>query len=416
MKVLDIAFKDILRSFRSTLAVVMMFVVPIMIPGIIYAAFGGSFGGSGSGFNLSVTRVVVANLDRGEGQSAGALLTEFLQGKDLQPLLETRVAGSETLAREQVNTKQADVAVIIPADFSQAALAGQGTSNITLYHDPTLTVGPLIVKQVLAQFADGFSGARIAMNVAEQQAGALDQAALQNVALKYAQWAQSYGQSQQSGQSPLMDIQAPPSKSANAGLGGVMLSMTGGMLIFFAFYTGAVMAQTILKEEDEGTLSRLFTTPTSRATILGGKFIAIFLMLIVQVFVLMLVGGLLFKLQWGDPATLAVAIVGLVACAAGFGLFLMSFIKNARQAGPIMGGVLSVLAMVGGLYSLFMPNLPPLLDKISLFTPQGWVMRSWKLALNGAALTDVLLPVAVAVVIGIVLFGIGTLNFRKRFA
>jgi ABC-2 type transport system permease protein len=416
MKVLDIAFKDILRSFRSTLTVVMMFVVPIMIPGIIYAAFGGSFGGSGGGFNLPVSRVVVANLDRGVGQSASVILTEFLQSKGLARLLNTSVVADEAAARDRVNNRQADMAVIIPADFSQAALAGQGTSNITLYHDPTLTIGPLIVKQLLAQFVDGFSGARITLDVAHQQLGALDAATAQNIATQYAQWAQSYGQSQQSGQSPLIDVQSPPSKSANAGLGGIMVSMTAGMLIFFAFYTGAVMAETILKEEDEGTLPRLFTTPTSRATILGGKFVAIFLMLIVQVFVLMLVGGLLFKLQWGDPATLAVAIVGLVVCAAGFGLFLMSFIKNARQAGPIMGGVLSVLAMVGGLYSLFMPNLPPLLDQISLFTPQGWVMRSWKLALNGAALTDVLPPVAVAVVIGIVLFGIGTLNFRKRYA
>ena len=35
---------------------------------------------------------------------------------------------------------------------------------------------------------------------------------------------------------------------------------------------------------------------------------------------------------------------------------------------------------------------------MSLFMPQGWVMRSWKLTLNGGQLLDVLLPVLVAVV------------------
>jgi len=63
-----------------------------------------------------------------------------------------------------------------------------------------------------------------------------------------------------------------------------------------------------------------------------------------------------------------------------------------------------------------MPNPPAFMDTMSLFLPQGWVMRSWKLTLNGAALIDVLLPVLVAVAIGAVLFGIGTLNFRKRYA
>ena len=160
---------------------------------------------------------------------------------------------------------------------------GNGESNIVLYHDPTLTIGPLIVKQLLAQFADGFSGARITLNVAEQQLGTLDAATAQNIALQYAQWAQAQGQQQQSGQYPMLTVQAPPSKAINKGSANMMSSMTVGMLVFFAFYTAAVMAQSILKEEEDGTLPRLFTTPTARATILGGKFVAIFLMVIVQV-------------------------------------------------------------------------------------------------------------------------------------
>ncbi len=140
---------------------------------------------SNSGFNIAVTRVVVANLDRGTGQSAGAILTDFLQSDDLKSLLTTTLVNDEATARDQVNNKQADVAVIIPADFSQAAFTGNGAANIVLYHDPTLTVGPLIVKQLLAQFADGFSGARITLDVAAQQLGPLDAATAQAIATQY---------------------------------------------------------------------------------------------------------------------------------------------------------------------------------------------------------------------------------------
>ena len=89
MKILDIAFKDIKRSLRSGFGIVMMFIVPLMIPAIIGAAFGGALDGSGDsgGFNIAVTRVVVANLDRAADQSAGAILTEFLQSDDLKSLL-----------------------------------------------------------------------------------------------------------------------------------------------------------------------------------------------------------------------------------------------------------------------------------------------------------------------------------------
>ena len=334
----------------------------------------------------------------------------------METLLDTSLATDEAAARDQVNTKQADVAVIIPADFTQAAFTGSGESNIVLVHDPALTVGPMIVKQLLAQFADGFSGARIALDVAQQQAGTLDAATAQAIALQYSQWAQAQGQQQQGGQHPVLAVQTPPSKATNQGTASMMASMTAGMLVFFAFYTAAVMAQSILKEEEEGTLPRLFTTPTARATIFGGKFVAIFMMVSVQVFVVMIIASLLFKITWGDPLLVALSIVGLVICAAGFGLFLLSFIKTTRQAGPVIGGVLTVTSMLGGLYSMTIPNAPAFMDTMSLFLPQGWVMRSWKLALNGAVLVDVLLPVLVAVAIGAVLFGIGTLNFRKRYA
>jgi ABC-2 type transport system permease protein len=418
MKILDIAFKDIKHSLRSGFGIMMMFIVPLMIPAIIGAAFGGALDGSndGGGFNIAVTRVVVANLDRATDQSAGAILTEFLQSDNLKSLLETTVVADEATARDRVNTQQADVAVIVPADFSQAAFTGSGESNVVLVHDPVSTIGPLIVKQLLAQFADGFSGARITLDVATQQMGTLDAATAQTVALQYAEWAQAQGQQQNNGQHPMLAVQAPPVKAAVGNTASMMSSMMTGMLVFFAFFTAGFMAETILKEEEDGTLQRLFTTPTARATILGGKFAAIFLMVIVQVFVVMIIASLIFKITWGDPLLVALSIVGLVICAAGFGLFLLSFVKNTRQAGPVIGGVMTVTAMLGGLYSMTIPNAPAFMDTLSLFVPQGWVMRSWKSALNGGQLLDVLVPMLVAVVIGAVLFGIGTLNFRKRYA
>ena len=81
MKVLDIALKDMLRSFRNRFALVMMFIAPLMITGIIYAAFGGLWG-DGGGFDLPVTRVQVVNLDQPGSQvggfSAGQMLVEFV--------------------------------------------------------------------------------------------------------------------------------------------------------------------------------------------------------------------------------------------------------------------------------------------------------------------------------------------------
>ncbi len=64
MKSLDIAFKDMTRSFRSAFALIFMFGVPLLMTGMFYLMFGGS-GNNNQGFSIPVTKVVIANLDTG---------------------------------------------------------------------------------------------------------------------------------------------------------------------------------------------------------------------------------------------------------------------------------------------------------------------------------------------------------------
>jgi hypothetical protein len=67
--------------------------------------------------------------------------------------------------------------------------------------------------------------------------------------------------------------------------------------------------------------------------------------------------------------------LGLIVAATGFGVMLMSFIKNTRQTGPVLGGVLTITGMIGGLFSNGMPNIPAAMDKVALSMPQGWAMH-----------------------------------------
>ena len=98
MKVLDIALKDMLRSFRSAIALVFMFILPLLTTGLLYFAFGG-LGGDDGDFDLPVTRVQVVNLDQPIRQisnfSAGQFLVDFLQDEQFAELLDVTVADDE---------------------------------------------------------------------------------------------------------------------------------------------------------------------------------------------------------------------------------------------------------------------------------------------------------------------------------
>ena len=422
MKVLDIALKDMLRSLRSGFALVMMFVAPLLITGIIYAAFGRM--GSDGGFDLPVTRVQVVNLDQPGPQlsfSFGQMLVGFLQDERLADLLQVTEVTDEADARVAVDNQDAGVAIIIPPNFTTAALEPKGGASITLYQDPTLTLGPGIVKGIVSQFVDGFAGVKIASGVVVDQLGqrgvAIDASLMQEVSMQYAAWAESLGQSWDEGAHPVLDIQPPPTKAEPASEGaGMMGPIMAGMMIFFAFFTGASTAETIIREDEGGTLARLFTTPTARSVILAGKFAASFITLMVQVVVLMLASAIIFRIRWGEPMSMALVALGLVVAAAGLGVFIMSFLKSTRQAGPVMGMVLTLSGMVGGLFTAGIPNLPANYDTITLLTPHGWALRGWRLVMAGGGVSDVLLPALVTLGMGIIFFAIGALVFRRRFA
>ena len=155
MKALDIALKDMLRSFRSFFAVVFMFVVPLLVTGMFYFMFGNI--ADNGGFNLPRTKVVIANLDEGgpkfqvnpknvpggrEADTMGELIVNILESDEMAELIEISFAPDAGAARTAVDTQQAQVAIIIPPDFSDQFADQDGEAVIEFYQDPTLTIGP----------------------------------------------------------------------------------------------------------------------------------------------------------------------------------------------------------------------------------------------------------------------------------
>ncbi len=416
MKTLDITLKDLKHIFLSIFSLVMMFGAPLLITGLLYFAFGSMASGKG-GFTLPVTKVQVANLDQPgpqSGAAGGQMLVDFLKDKSLVEIISVTLAPDEASARKAVDEQRAGVAIIIPPDFSAAAFTPDRTAAITLYQDPTLTIGPGIVKDLVSHYMDAFSGAKIAGQVA----GGADQAAQVQIIQKYTAWLQSNGHGE--GQAtPRLSITSPtgaaqsPSQSPGVGIIGPIMA---GMLVLFVFFMGANGAESIITEDEQGTLSRLFTTPTSLSTILGGKFLGVVVCLCIQVLILLLVSIVLFGIKWGQPVTVLLVALGLIVAAAGFGVMLMSFIKNSRQTGAVLGGTTALLGMLGGLFTTGVPRLSESMEKVTLVTPHGWALKGLKLALSGADPAQVLVPVLVLLAMGLVFFAVGLTLFRRRFA
>jgi ABC-2 type transport system permease protein len=428
MKIIDIALKDLTRSFRSAFALIFMFGIPLLMTGMFYFMFGGAAKGD-QGFSIPITKVVVANLDKGgpgfeaakaqfpggsQAHSLGDLVLITLQDKNFAALMEVSQANSAEAARSEVDGQKAGVAIIIPADFSQSFSDLQGQATIELYKDPTLSLGPSIVQSIMSQFMDNMSGAKVAVEVVTKQAGNTDPAL---IGLVIAQYIASVPAGDKT--SAMLDLHIPASsKPASNVLSLIVSFIMGGMTIFYAFFTGTSTAQSILHEDEDGTLARLFTTPTTQAAVLGGKFLAVGLTVVVQITVLLILGRLIFGIQWGSLLPLVFVTIATVLAASTFGIFVMSFLKSTRQAGGVMGGVLTVTGMLGmiKIFTIGSGSSPTWADTASMFVPQGWAVRGLSQVMNAASMNEVLLTCLVLVGMSVVFFLIGVLRFQKRFA
>jgi len=430
MKTLSIAIKDLWRSFRSFFALAFMFGVPILMT-LMFAFLFGGLGSEGSEFTIPTTDVIVVDKDEGspfvssfesngkQFTTMGEMLLDTLKQDNFKDLINLNT-GAETEARDRVDAQETGLALIIPEDFT-TTLIGQGEmpTQIEFYKDPELSLGPQVVQSIVMSVVDGFSSSTLTLDtintVLQDQGINLTQS--EEIALMQNSSEEMGSERGQSASN--LNIISPTSDQTTEGesnpLQTILRSIMAGMMIFYAFFTGTSAAQTILQEEENGTLARLFISPTSTATILNGKFLAGFLMIIVQVSVLLIFANLVFDIYWGSIIPLILASIGLVALATSFGIFVMSLVKGTKQAGIIYGAVLTFTGMLG-ISSVFVIGTPieEAFNYLPLFVPQGWAMNAFRATWQGN-FGQTLINTGGMIILAVAFFLIGNTRFKKRF-
>ena len=411
-KILAIAWKDLRSTSRNVPALVMMLAAPLALAALLGFAFGG-----GGGFDIAATKVVVANLDKGgaeAGQNAGAAIQGILTSKDLKDVLETSTRNSAAAARQAVDDGKAAVAVIVPEDFSAVVFGSDptATSQVELYENPTSEIGGSIVEGVVRQVLADFNGARAAaagaVALAAKGSGAVEPQVLA------ARAAEQF--SHEGGVSAGLRIgERAPKVGATEEAVSVIGLILAGMMVFFMFFGAANVARTILTEDREGTLPRLFTTPTRHGVIIGGKFVSTFLTVLAQAVVLLVAGRLIFGIRWGPLDAVVLLTVVTAGVAGGLALLVIAFTKTAAQAGAIGAGVYLILALLGGNFT-GTAQTGTTYAFIQQFTPNGWLLHGWDTAMRGGGAADVRWQVLVPLGFAVAFFVLAVLRMRRRFA
>ena len=196
--------------------------------------------------------------------------------------------------------------------------------------------------------------------------------------------------------------------------GAAYLWIVPGFTVMFAFFLISVMARSFIAERDNGTLKRLLLAPIGTASVLIGKTVPFFLTSVVQCSLLFVCGRLLFGMSWGpNPIYLVPVILCTSLAATSLGLLLATMVHTDQQVSSYGTTLILVLSSVSG---CFFPRemFPPLLKRLSLFTPHGWALRAFDGVLTQTSV-DVMLVTnccAMLVLFAVIFFGLGWWRFR----
>jgi ABC-2 type transport system permease protein len=413
-KIWAIAWKDLRSTARNVPGLAMMLVAPLALAGLLGFAFGG-----GDSFEIAATKVAMANEDSrpavpaGEQAPplAGDTFADILTSEGLEDVLEVTEVKGAAAARARVDDGDAAVAVIVPRDFTAALYGAAGAStSVELYVDPTQEFGRAITESVVRQALLDFNGARAAAAAAAAVAGG-DAGHDDAAKAAAAAFVQGGGVSE-----ALVITDEVPRVGGDEGEDATTVGLIlAGMMVFFMFFGASNVARTIITEDQDGTLPRMMTTPTSAGVILGGKFASVFLTVAAQLVILLVGGAVLFGIGWGRLDVVLVLAVATAAVASGLALMIMGVVKTPGQAGAIGAGVYLVLALLGGNFTGTATSAGTYAT-IQGFTPNGPLLRGWDAAMRGGDLADVASHLLVPLAFAAVFFVVAVWTFRRRYA
>jgi ABC-2 type transport system permease protein len=186
-----------------------------------------------------------------------------------------------------------------------------------------------------------------------------------------------------------------------------------GMMAQFAIAGLIGAAELLVAERRTRTMSRMLTTRISRAEVLLGHYLAIFVMLFLQLVVLAGFGQLFLKLAYFERPLATLVVITATALATGaIGLLVGALAKTSDQAVIFSLLPMFIFAGLGGAWvPLEFTNAT--VQAISKFTPVSWTMQGLKdILLRGAGVSEVW-PASLALIgFTVVFFALAVWRFR----
>jgi ABC-2 type transport system permease protein len=402
MRVLDLALKDLQQLVRDWKAAGFLVVMPIaftLLLGFILSGMGGE----------DDPRLPVGVLDQDGSEVSGHLLV-LLEDSDVVRPVVVEDQDLESMT-EEVGDGDWAAALLIPPGYGEEALSGDPL-DLTIVVEGYSPVGVTSLSEIQAvvvRLIGAAETARIGAQVLETAGGSPDEAfLLGTLEQTLAAW-----------QDPALSVETRVSGSGSDEDEGSFhmrnpfAHTSPGMMVQFAIAGLIGAAEIMVAERKSKALRRLLTTAISRPQIILGHFLAMFVMILVQIALLVVFGQLVLDVDYfREPlATLLVALTTALWVAA-LGLLIGALAKTSEQVVVFSMVPMFVLAGLGGAM-VPLAYTGEAFQTIGHLLPSAWTMDGLQnIVVRGLGLESVLLPAGILVAYAALFFMLAVWRFR----
>lgn len=394
-KIFAIAWKDAIIRFASSSELLFFIVLPVIFTFLLA-------GGTPSGNEDPRIRLLV--VDEARTAISRQVIDELENSTAVRPEVATRDE-----AQSQFDERRASAVFIIPMGTDIESLQN-GSAEVELLKQPNnlnATVQERAVLTAIRRVSSSVSAAQTAVKQRETIqpfASDAEKQAYFETSLEMAQTLQKEVPERVTVIEGNTEDQVEYDPRANS---------SAGQLITWVFVPLFGISALFAYERQQGTLRRLLTTPSHKATFLLGTISGQVAMALVQMLLLVGFGILVMRLNWGrEPLALFLILLTSALAAAAFGTTMGTFIKTEGQASglSIMFGM--VFALMGGCWyplELF----PPAIQNAVKVLPTTWAMQGMlDLVLRGGGLQNILPEAGVLLGFAVIFFSMGVWRFR----
>ena len=394
-KIFAIAWKDAIIRFASSSELLFFIILPIIFTFLLA-------GGTPSADDDN--RIPLDVVDEANTAISKEIIGELENSTAVRPDVVTRAE-----ADSQFEERRATAVFIIPAGIDIESLQS-GVAEVELLQQPNnidATIARRAVLTAIRRVSSAFSAAQNAVSQREARqpfASDSEKQAYFESSLKMAQSLQQNAPERVTVVEATTEDQIDYDPRANS---------SAGQLITWVFIPLFAISALFAYERQQGTLRRLLTTPSYKATFLLGTISGQVAIALVQMLLLVGFGIIAMKLNWGrEPLALFLILFCSALAAAAFGTTMGTFIKTEGQASGLSVMFGMVFALMGGCWyplELF----PPAIQNAVKVLPTTWAMQGMlDLVLRGGGLMDVLPEAGVLLGFAGIFFAVGVMRFR----